>query len=150
MRGCDPAIRLAARQQLAVPVLDAILALNARLLGVCLPSEPLAKACGYLVNQREALCRYTGDGRLEIDNNIVENWIRPIAVGRNNWLFMGSEAGGRANALFLRLVQSCRCNNIDPWRYLCDLFSRVMSHPAHRLRELLPDVWKPLPAGITG
>jgi transposase len=150
VRGGDPATRLAARRQRAIPVLDAIFAMNTRLLGTCLPSEPLAKACGYLVNQRDAICRYTVDGRLEIDNNIVENWIRPIAVGRNNWLFMGSEAGGRANALFLSLVQSCRCNNIDPWRYLCDLFSRVMSHPAHRLRELLPDVWRPQAASVSG
>jgi transposase len=141
VRGCDPATRLAARQAKSVPVLKRIFSLVAVLAVNTLPAEPLAKACGYLVNQRDALWRYTADGRVEIDNNTAENWIRPIAVGRNNWMFMGSEEGGKTNAMFLSLVQSCRCNNIDPWRYLCDLFKRIMSHPAHRVRELLPDVW---------
>jgi transposase len=146
VRGAAPDVRLAARRERAVPILADIFRRNAELTAASLPSEPLAKACGYLTNQREALLRYTADGRLEIDNNTAENWIRPVAVGRNNWMFMGSEDGGKHNAMYLSLVQSCRCNNINPWRYLCDLFSRIMSHPANRVRELLPDVWKPLPA----
>ena len=146
VRGCDPATRLAARQAQSVPVLNRIYQRMDELVGGFLPAEPIAKACGYLANQRDALWRYTTDGRLEIDNNTIENWARPVAVGRNNWLFMGSEKGGKVNAMFLSLVQSCRCNDINPWRYLCDLFTRIMPHPANRVRELLPDVWKPLPA----
>jgi hypothetical protein len=85
------------------------------------------------------------DGRLEPDNNTAENAIRPLALGRKNWLFAGSERGGRAAALYLGLIQSCKACQINPWTYLDDVLRRIMSHPVRRLRELLPDQWKPLP-----
>ena len=99
----------------------------------------MAKACGYLLNQETELRFYTTEGRVEIDNNVPENWIRPLAVGRSNWLFMGSENGGRVNAMFMSLVQSCRCNDINPWRYLCDLLTNIMS--STNVRAMLPDAY---------
>ena len=109
------------------------------------PSEPLRKAIDYTLNQKKALCRYMEDGRLRPDNNLAENAMRPIALGRKNWLFVGSERGGRAAALFMGLVQSCKNLKINPWEYFDDMLRRIMSHPVNRLRELLPDQWKPLP-----
>jgi transposase len=139
VRNAGAETRLAARQAHAVPQLEAIFRRVDELRPLVTPAEPLSKALTYLVNQHEALLRYTTDGRLEIDNNTAENAIRPLALGRNNWLFAGSPRGGRATALYLSLVESCRRVDREPWRYLRDLFSCVMSHPVSRLRELLPD-----------
>jgi hypothetical protein len=110
-----------------------------------LPSEPFRKAIGYALNQRKALYRYLDDGRLKPDNNTSENAIRPLALGRKNWLFAGSERGARATALFLGLIQSCKACEVNPWEYFDDMLRRIMSHPVTRLRELLPDQWQPLP-----
>jgi transposase len=127
------------------PVLDGIFARLEELKGATIPSEPLRKAIDYALNQRKALYRYLEDGRLRPDNNIAENAIRPLALGRKNWLFAGSERGARATALFLGLIQSCKACQVNPWEYLDDMLRRIMSHPVTRLRELLPDQWKPLP-----
>ena len=115
-----------------------------------IPSEPLRKAIDYALNQRKALCRYLEDGRLRPDNNLAENAMRPVAVGRKNWLFVGSERGGRAAALFMGLVRSCKDCGINPWEYFDDMLRRIMSQPITHLRELLPDQWKPLPKDERG
>ncbi|MBW2742439.1 MAG: IS66 family transposase [Deltaproteobacteria bacterium] len=133
------------RQERAMPILAGIFEKLEELKQQTIPSEPLHKAVGYALNQRKALCRYIEDGRLRPDNNLAENAIRPIAVGRKNWLFVGSERGGRAAALFMSLIQSCKDCDINPWEYFDDMLRRIMSHPVNRLRELLPDQWKPLP-----
>jgi hypothetical protein len=104
----------------------------------------------YALNQKQALYRYLEDGRLKPDNNIAENAIRPLALCRKNWLFAASERGARATALFLGLIQFCKACQVNPWEYLDDLLRRRMSHPVHRLRELLPDQWKPLPKNEYG
>ena len=135
--------RFLARQEHSVPQLENLFEHIEELAPEVIPEEPLSKALNYLVNQRTALCRYTEDGRLEIDNNTAENAIRPLALGRKNYLFAGSETGGHAAALYLSLVESCKQNKVEPWAYFRDVFSRIMSHPAKRLRELLPDRWKP-------
>ena len=110
-----------------------------------MPTEPLRKAINYALNQREALYRYLDDGRLKPDNNTAENAIRPLALGRKNWLFAASDRGARATALFYSLVQSCQACEVNPWEYLNDVLRRIMAHPVNRLRELLPDQWQPLP-----
>ena len=145
-----PEQRCAHRLKHAPPVLDEIFAQVARLHAVMLPSEPLAVAVNYVLNQRQALCRFLDDGRLEVDNNTAENAVRPLALGRKNWLFAGSPRGGQATALFLGLMQSCKACNVNPWEYLNDVLRRIMSHPAGRLRELLPDQWHPLPKDANG
>jgi len=140
-----PEERRRCRQEWARPILDGIFARIEEMRPKTIPSEPLRKAIDYALNQRQALYRYLEDGRLRPDNNLAENAMRPVAVGRKNWLFVGSERGGRAAALFMSLIQSCKNCNVNPWEYFDDLLRRIMSHPVSRLRELLPDQWKPLP-----
>ena len=148
--GMDPEERRRFRQVHALPILDGIFKEIEELRRNTLPSEPLRKAVEYALNQRQALYRYLEDGRLRPDNNLAENAIRPVTLGRKNWLFVGSERGGRAAALFMSLVKSCKDVNINPWEYFDDLLRRIMSHPVNRLRELLPDQWKPLPKDERG
>lgn len=132
------------RQDHAKPILLAIFAQLEELRNQTIPSEPLRKAVDYALNQKTALCRYLEDGRLRPDNNLAENAMRPAALGRKNWLFVGSERGGRAAALYMSLIQSCKDCNINPWEYFDDMLRRIMSHPVNRLRDLLPDRWRPL------
>jgi transposase len=142
-----PKERRRRRQEHAAPILAGIFEKLEELKQQTIPSEPLRKAVDYALNQRQPLCRYLEDGRLRPDNNLAENAMRPVTLGRKNWLFVGSERGGRAAALFMSLIQSCKNCDINPWEYLDDMLRRIMSHPVSRLRELLPDQWKPLPRG---
>jgi len=105
---------------------------------------PLAKALTYLENQWPTLLRFLEDGRVPIHNNSCENAIRPVAVGRKNWLFAGSERGGRAAATIYSLIESCRRVDVDPFLYLRDVLVRVCTHPAARVHELVPANWKDL------
>ena len=105
---------------------------------------PLAKALTYLENQWPTLVRFLEDGRVPIHNNSCENAIRPVAVGRKNWLFAGSERGGRAAATIYSLIESCRRVDVDPFLYLRDVLARVCTHPASRVHELVPAAWKDL------
>jgi len=138
-----PEDRARQRQQHARPIIDDIFTRIEELRPATLPSEPMRKAIDYALNQREALCRYLDNGQLKPDNNTAENAIRPLALGRKNWMFAGSERGARATALFLGLIQSCKACEVNPWEYLNDMLRRIMSHPVNRLRELLPDQWQP-------
>lgn len=140
----EPDQRRSFRQAHAAPLLAGIFVKLQEMRLQTTPSEPLRKAIDYALNQREALCRYLEDGRLRPDNNLAENAMRPVALGRKNWLFVGSERGGRAAALFMGLIASCKAREINPWEYFDDMLRRIMSHPVNRLRELLPDQWKPL------
>jgi transposase len=139
-----PAERCKHREQHSRPILDGIFDRLDVLKGASLPSEPLRKAIDYALNQKEALYRYLEDGRLRPDNNLTENAIRPLALGRKNWLFAASDRCARATALYLGLIQSCKAFSVNPWEYFNDMLRRIMSHPVNRLRELLPDQWKPL------
>ena len=88
--------------------------------------------------------RYIDDGALPPDNNHIENRIRPIALGRSNWLFAGSLRGGQRAAAAMSLIQSAKLNGHDPYAYLKDVLERLPSHPASRIEELLPHRWSPL------
>jgi transposase len=131
------------RQEKAQPIL---LALHPRLEALrekTLPQSPLGKAVRYSLNEWPALTRYLEDGRLEIDNNLTENAIRPSAVGKKNWLFIGHpEAGWRA-AVIYSLTVSCKRRGIDPWEYLRDVLQRLPSLQQSELHTLLPANWKP-------
>jgi transposase len=99
----------------------------------------LAAAFRYTLNRREALTRFLTDGRLEIDNNIAENGMRPIALGRKNYLFAGSDAGGVRAASIYTIVQTARLNGINPEAYLTEILTRIAEgHPINRIEELLP------------
>ena len=104
----------------------------------------LAKALTYLENQWPTLVRFLEDGRVPIHNNACENSIRPVAVGRKNWLFAGSERGGRAAATIYSLIASCKRVDIDPFAYLRDVLVRLCTHPHSRIHELVPARWKEL------
>jgi len=143
IRGEKADVRLEVRQEESVPLLDKLYERLGEIAAerVILPSSLLAKAMGYAINQREALCRYTTDGRLEIDNNVAENAIRPLALGRKNFLFVGSPRGGKACAMALTFLQSAKAVGANPYEYLHDIYNRIMDHPVTRLHELLPDAW---------
>jgi len=104
----------------------------------------IAKAIDYSLGRWEALTRFLDDGALPIDNNWVENRIRPIALGRLNWLFAGSLRAGKRAAAVMSLIQSAKLNGHDPYRYLKDVLERLPTHPASRISELLPHSWVPV------
>ena len=83
------------------------------------------------------------DGAVSVDNNHIENLMRPWAMGRKAWLFAGSESAGKRAAVVMSLVQSARLHGHDPWVYLRDVLERLLSHPNHRIDELLPHRWNP-------
>ena len=101
-----------------------------------------ARAIDYSLGRWTALMHYLEDGAVPCDNNWVENQIRPIAIGRSNWLFAGSLRAGKRAAAVISLVHSARINNHDPFAYLKDVFERLPSHPNSRIGELLPHRWR--------
>jgi transposase len=107
-----------------------------------LPQSEMRKAIGYSLGIWKELQTYLLDGCIPIDNNLAENAIRPIALGRKNWLFVGSETGGHTAAILMTFCATCRKNKINTWAYLKDVLQRINAHPVKRLHELLPDQWQ--------
>jgi transposase len=131
------------RAQESLPILAALKQwLQEQYLQV-LPKSPIGKAIGYALPRWEKLTIYTQDARLQPDNNLVENCMRGIAVGRKNFLFAGSNEGGKRLALFYSLLESCKKKNINPWEYLTDILERMPTTRMSELRSLLPDTWQP-------
>jgi transposase len=135
--------RLRIRQARAKPVADALHAWLTAQRQKVPPGSATAKAIDYSLGRWPALVRYIGDGNLPADNNWVENQIRPIALGRNNWLFAGSLRAGKRAAAVMSLVHSARLNGHDPHAYLKDVMERLPTQPASRIDELLPHRWRP-------
>jgi len=100
-----------------------------------------ARAIDYSLNRWAALTSYIDDGDLPIDNNWVENRIRPIAIGRQNWLFAGSLRAGKRAAAVMSLIHSAKLNGLDPYTYIRDVLERLPTQPASRVGELLPHQW---------
>ncbi|MGH7106600.1 MAG: IS66 family transposase [Acetobacteraceae bacterium] len=138
IRGCSPEDRRAARQKYAAPHLEALRAWMVATRSQVETSSELAKAFNYSLNRWAALCAYTEDGRLEIDNSIAERSIRGMGIGRRNYLFFGSDSGGERAAIIYSLIESCKLNHIDPQRYLKYVLERIGDHPLNRIEELLP------------
>jgi transposase len=109
---------------------------------VVLPKSALGKAIQYILNQWDRLQVYLTDGRLEIDNNLVENAIRPVALGRKNYLFAGSHDSARRAAIVYSIVSTAKLQGIEPYFYLRDIISRIPQHPFKHLDQLLPKNWK--------
>jgi transposase len=105
-------------------------------------SAPPLKAIAYSLGRWDALIRYINDGDLPIDNNHLENRIRPVAIRRGNWMFAGSLLAGQRAANVMSLIQSAKLNGHDPYRYLKDVLERLPTQPASRLEELLPHRWQ--------
>ena len=138
----DAAERETVRKEKALPVLEDLEKIFRHFKDVALPQSGLGKAVSYALNQWPSIKRYTEVGEAEIDNNSCENTIRGVAVGRKNWLFCGSPAGGKRAAMLYSLVESCKRIGVEPFAYLKDVIDRVSTHPMSRIRELTPRGWK--------
>jgi len=139
-RAWSPEARRQLRVAEAIPLLDKMEACLAELAGTILPKSSLAKAVTYARNQWEALRRYTEDGRLTIDNNVSERTLRHQAIGRKNWLFLGSETAGPRAVVLSTILAGAKRHRIEPWRYVRELLLRLHADDPH-LDELLPDRW---------
>jgi hypothetical protein len=129
------------RQRDAVPLLDSFGEWLEEQGRKALPKSPIGQAISYARAQWEDLQTYTRDGDLSIDNNVSERGLRAQAIGRKNYLFVGSDRGGRTAATLYSLGGSCNRHQIDPFAYLKDILDRLPTQPADRLDELLPDAW---------
>jgi transposase len=137
-----PDERRTIRQSRAGPVADALRQWLVAQRQKVPDGSATAKAIDYTLNRWGALTRYIDDGELPIDNNWVENQIRPIAIGRSNWLFAGSLRAGQRAAAVMSLLHSARLNGHDPYAYLKDVLERLPTQPASRITELLPHRWR--------
>ena len=137
----DVEVRRQLRVQRAKPIAEALRQWLTRQRGQVPDGSATSKAIDYSLGRWAALIRYIDDGELPIDNNHVENRIRPIALGRSNWLFAGSQRAGQRAAAVMSLIQSAKLNDHDPYRYLKDVLERLPTQPASRLDELLPHCW---------
>lgn len=135
-------LRRQRRQEQAVPILTAMETWLRQQQPQVLPKSPIAAAINYALNHWQALTRYTSDGMLDIDNNVAEREMKRIAIGRKNWLFVGSDNGGNTAAVLCSFTSTCRRHGIDPFTYLRDVLGRLPTHSQERLEELLPDRWK--------
>jgi hypothetical protein len=136
--GKSPDRRRTARHSLAKEKLDRLAEWLDQQLKLLSGKSELAGALRYARSRWNALTAYVDDGRLEISNNAAENAIRPITLGRKNWLFAGSDAGGDRAAIFYTLIRSAKLNGLEPEAWLRDVLTRIGDHPINRLDELLP------------
>lgn len=133
---------LALRQEESVPVLKKLKEWMIAEYPKVLPSSVIGKAIAYSLKRWEKLCVYATDGRLCIDNNPVENAVRPVAIGRKNYLFAGSHEAAQRAAMMYSLLATCRMHNINPYEWLKDVLVRMPDYDVKNLAELLPQNWK--------
>lgn len=138
IRGQSPQTRVEARREHAAPILAELRAWLLEAQATLSAKSPLAGAIQYTLGRWTALTRYVDDGRIEIDNNAAERSIRALVLGRRNYLFAGSDAGGETAARLYSLIGTCRLNGIDPHRYLSYVLERIATYPINRIDELLP------------
>ena len=141
IRGQPPDRRLAVRQERARPLLDELKRFLDTSLGRISSKSSLAQAIRYATSRWDALSRFITDGRLEMSNNAAERAIRPLALGRKNYLFAGADAGGERAAVLYTIIETAKLNGLDPEAYLADILARIADHPAKRIDELLPWRW---------
>jgi transposase len=139
-------VRRAARQAHSLPKVEAFRAWAEQQLTRIPGKGDLAKAFRYALNRWPSFCLFVEDGRVAIDNNPAERGMRPIGVGRRNWLFAGSDAGGETLARAMTLIETAKLNGLDPQAYLADVLDRINDHMINRLDELLPWNWAPCAA----
>ena len=139
----SPEERLRIRKEKELPIIDELIKKIKEKLtdGKVLPKSKFKEALGYFCGLIPYLKNYTEHPFARMENNIAERAIRPLAIGRKNWLFFGSEEGGQAGSILLSFVQTCRGLGINPREYLEEIFRRLPGHNAKKLDELLPDQW---------
>jgi transposase len=138
IKGQKPEYRLKVRQEQSVPKLAELKTLYDTTLNQISGKSPLAEAIRYTTSRWAAMMRYTTDGRLEMTNNAAERAQRPVAIGRKNWMFAGSDDGGRRAATAYTLIETAKMNGIEPEAYLRAVVARIGDHPINKIDELLP------------
>jgi transposase len=138
------AFRHELRAERSRPIFDKFHAWLEAELPKVLPKSPIGEAIRYALNHWDALKRPLEAGSLELDNGACERAFKPVALGRKNWLFAGSDKGGETAAVLMSLCTTCKDLGIDPQAYLRDVLDRISTHPARRIEELLPDRWQEL------
>jgi len=137
----DTAARMALRQQKSVPVMTELKAQIQKLREKALPKSAIGRACNYALDQWERLQVYLNDGKIEIDNNRCEQGMRPVALGRKNWMLIGSEAAGPKVAAIMSIIETCRRLGIDVRRYLKDVLPQLAQWPLPQVSMLTPLEW---------
>ena len=144
IRGQSPALRMAERRTFSKPLVEKLKVWLEQQLSRAPRRGKLADAIRYALSRWDGLTRFLHDGRIELDTNPVERAIRPVALGRKNHLFAGSDEGGARWATLCSLIETAKMNNVEPYAYLHDVLRRMVDgHPINRLDELLPWNWQP-------
>lgn len=143
INGQPAEIRLAARQKHSAPKVEAFFAWSESQLTRIPGKGDLARAFRYGLARRASFSLFLADGRVAIDNNAAERALRPIGIGRKNWLFAGADTGGETLARAMTIIETAKLNGLDPQAYLADVLDRINDHKINRLDELLPWNWAP-------
>jgi hypothetical protein len=138
IRGRSAEERRAVRNERSKPLLESQKKWFEETLGKLSKKSDTTKAIDYALDRWDALTRYCDDGRLEIDNNAAERSLRGVVLGRKNYLFCGSDAGGERAAAIYSLIGTAKLNGLNPEAYMREVLSRVADHPINRIEELLP------------
>ena len=149
IRGRPPDERRAVRQAQAKPLLDSLRQWFEATLSKLSRKSETTVAIRYALSRWDALTRYIEDGHIEIDNNAAERSLRGVALGRKNYLFAGSDAGGERAAAIYSLIGSAKLNGLDPEAYLREVLTRIADHPINRIDELLPWNLNSTPAEVS-
>jgi transposase len=135
-------VRLSVRREKSRPLLERFKTWLDEQARSALPKSAMGQAIRYTLSNWDALCRYATDGRIPIDNNAVERMLRIVAVGRKNWLFAGSQRGGRTAAILFTIISSAKRHGLNTWAYLRDVLTRLADLKPGELENLLPDRWQ--------
>jgi hypothetical protein len=146
IRGRPAEERRAARQTRSRPIVEMLEPWLREKLVLVSQKTKLAESVRYALSRWAGLCRFLDDGRIEIDSNVVERSIRPIALNRKNALFAGSDGGAEHWATIASLIETAKLNGVDPYAYLADVITRIVAgHPQSQLDDLLPWAYAPTP-----
>jgi len=138
IRGLAPEERLRVRQEKSKVLVEGLFKWFSKVLDDLSRKGSTAKAINYAMNNKKALMEFLENGKIEIDNNAAERAMRSIAIGRKNWMFAGSDAGGKTASMIYTIIETAKLNDINPWSYLKKVLDVIQDHKANRLSELLP------------